>query len=301
MENIGGSSSGAGYAVYGGGWGRGFGNPSMGGRFSGRGFGFGGSHNLTGGPNLMYTYEVKPLTQNLQPSPSLGDVGEEIHVGSKIKGEILNSKKRIEGHVLHIEKDKDSDVKWYIVLDPDDGKRKKVDPTSSYLVDPNEENEPFAMIDAVGKVGEGFYPSLKESKSVSVLDEIREFDEEIREKRGYISNQLFDYLNIWLDNLRASNDPNYEMALKWFDKKNDEYSDNIHTYSPIIMAMDEFEAEFNKIENTMIESEVYKLYQEVENWFKSIDKNNPEYEMAKQWIYEKFPDLFNKRIRLNKS
>jgi hypothetical protein len=53
-ENIGGAG-GAGYAVYGGGWGRSFGNPSMGGRFGGRGFGFGGSQNLTGGPNLMYT------------------------------------------------------------------------------------------------------------------------------------------------------------------------------------------------------------------------------------------------------
>ena len=133
------SIGGAGFAVYGGGWGgRGFGNPSIsvGGRNFGRGFGFGSSQNLGGGPNLMYTYSIKPLNQYLQQPMTPQDDEQYIHVGSKIKGFTLNSNKEIEGQIIYIEKNSEGDIKWYIVLDKK-GKKQKVNPTTSYLIEPD--------------------------------------------------------------------------------------------------------------------------------------------------------------------
>lgn len=145
-------SMGAGYSVYGGA--AGFGNPSMRG-FSGRGVGFGGSHNLTGGPNLMYTYSVKPLNQVLQQKPSPVDDDQYIHVGSKIKGYILNTNKKIEGQILHIEEDEDNNIKHYIVLDKE-GRKRMVDPTTAYLIKPDE------LVDPTNEIKESnmknFYP-----------------------------------------------------------------------------------------------------------------------------------------------
>jgi hypothetical protein len=162
-ENIGGAG-GAGYAVYGGGWGRSFGNPSMGGRFGGRGFGFGNSMNLSGGPNLMYTYDVKPLNQTLQPPPTTQDDEELIHTGSKIRGHVLNTGEDIEGSIIHIEEDEDNNIKWYMVLD-DEGIKRKVDPTSAYIVKSEEFIDPFIM-DLVGdadtRPDESFYPNLED-------------------------------------------------------------------------------------------------------------------------------------------
>jgi hypothetical protein len=131
-ESIGG---GAGYAVYGGG--RTFGNPSSGGKFYGRGFGF-GSGNTTGGPNIMYTYEVKPLTQNLQQLPTPQDNEEYIHVGSMIKGNPFNSKKEIEGKIISIEKDNDNNIKSYIVIDSKTGQKMDINPTSVYIIKYND-------------------------------------------------------------------------------------------------------------------------------------------------------------------
>jgi len=171
-ENIGGGG-GAGYAVYGGGWGRSFGNPSLGSRFNGRGFGFGGSANLSGGPNLMYTYSVKPLNQELQPRPTPQDNEETIHTGSKIKGKVLNTNKDIEGQIIHIEEDHDNNIKYYLVLDPEDGIEKKVDPTSVYLVKPEEWVNPFTEDQPVEEnpkenyQPKGFYPLLTEKLSPS--------------------------------------------------------------------------------------------------------------------------------------
>lgn len=192
-ENIGGAG-GAGYAVYGGGWGRSFGNPSMGGRFGGRGFGFGGSQNLNGGPNLMYTYSVQPLTQNLQQPASYQDDEQMIHTGSKIKGHVLNTDKKIEGQIIHVEEDEDNNIKWYVVLD-EEGIQRKVDPTTAYISDPEEFIDPF-MMDLVGdehtKPNESFYPNL--------IDELNEgqtyieFDIDPRELKN-IDPELFGTLS----------------------------------------------------------------------------------------------------------
>ena len=54
--------------------------------------GFGGASNL-GGPNMMYTYEIKPLNHTLEPKPSPTDQLEQIHIGSKVSGTPIISNK----------------------------------------------------------------------------------------------------------------------------------------------------------------------------------------------------------------
>lgn len=158
-ENIGGAG-GAGYAVWGGGWGRSFGNPSMGGKFTGRGFGFGGSQNLGGGPNLMYTYSVVPLNQKLQtPGTPQGD-DRYIHVGSEVKGKILDKEEEIEGKIISTKEDEDGNILYHIVQDLETAEKHKVDPTSIELIT-HEERPEASMMDYVGAVGESFYPSIK--------------------------------------------------------------------------------------------------------------------------------------------
>lgn len=157
-ENIGGAG-GAGYAVWGGGWGRSFGNPSMGGRFYGRGFGFGQGSSHSGGPNIMYTYDVKPLNQTLQqPGTSQGD-DRYIHVGCEIQGKILNKNKKIKGKIIGIKKDEDHNIQYYIVLDIKTGEKVNIDPTSIELITHAERPDPYIK-DLI--VGENFYPSFSE-------------------------------------------------------------------------------------------------------------------------------------------
>ena len=159
-ENIGGAG-GAGYAVWGGGWGRSFGNPSMGGKFTGRGFGFGGSQNLGGGPNLMYTYSVVPLNQKLQtPGTPQGDE-RYIHVGSEIEGKALNGDQDVHGKILAIEEDEEGNILHYVVQDFDTAEKFEVDPTSVQLV-VHEERPEASMMDYVGAVGEKFYPRFND-------------------------------------------------------------------------------------------------------------------------------------------
>jgi len=156
-------SAGAGYAVYGGG--RTFGNPSSGGKFYGRGFGF-GSGNTTGGPNLMYTYEVKPLTQNLQQLPTPQNNEEYIHVGSIIKGIPFNSKKEIEGKIISIEKDNDNNIKSYTIIDSKKGKKIKVNPTSVYVIKYDE-----LLSNPIEENYKNFYPNINEISKSDNKDE----------------------------------------------------------------------------------------------------------------------------------
>ena len=148
-ENFGG----AGYAVYGGGGRGGYGNTY------GRGSGFGqGSNN--GGPNLMYTYDIKPLNQLLQqPGTPQGD-DRYLHVGSEIAGKVLGKNKDVEGKVISIETDEEGNVLHYIIIEPDTAQKLKIDPTSVTLIT-HEELPNGAMMDFVGAVGEQFYPSFK--------------------------------------------------------------------------------------------------------------------------------------------
>lgn len=145
---------GSGYAVWGGGSRGGFGNPSHGGIAGGRGFGFGSANN-SGGPNMMYTYSIVPLNKTLEPPASdVMDVPV-IHTGSVIKGTVLGGKdEHVIGQVLRTEKDEEGNIKYYLVLDPETSTKKKLDPTSSYIWEPEPEgNTPvgYEFIDPRGE------------------------------------------------------------------------------------------------------------------------------------------------------
>lgn len=142
--------SGAGYAVWGGGSRGGFGNPSTStGRFYGRGFGFGSQN--SGGPNLMYTYDIKPLNRTLEPPVSDQIDHQDIHVGSVIKGKVLGRDKHIIGQVLRVEEDHEGNIKWYLVLDPETSTKMKLDPTSSYIWEP----QPEGGMDSLSGIKQG--------------------------------------------------------------------------------------------------------------------------------------------------
>lgn len=97
--------------------------------------GFGGANNL-GGPNMMYTYEIKPLTRNLQPKPNSVSVEQKIHVGNYIEGKELNKRDDIihRGSVLRVDKTPRGDIKFYIILCDEYRIRMKIDPTTAKLV-----------------------------------------------------------------------------------------------------------------------------------------------------------------------
>ena len=159
LKESAGGAGGAGYAVYGGGWGRTFGNPSMGGRFYGRGFGFGNRGGSTSGPNLMYTYSIKPLDPILQqPGTPQGDE-RYVHVGSEVTGSELNGKRDVEGKILSIKEDEDGNILHYVVQDFETAEKVNVDPTSITLIT-HEEMPGGSMMDYVGTVGEEYYPSF---------------------------------------------------------------------------------------------------------------------------------------------
>jgi len=148
-----GGAGGAGYAVYGGGGG--FGNPSLGGRFYGRGFGFGNRGSSTG-PNLMYTYSIKPLDPILQqPATPQGD-GRYIHVGNHVTGKELNGEKEVDGKIITIKEDGEGNILYYLVQDFDTAVKFKVDPTSATLI--SQEDRPHSIADFMGE--EEYYPRL---------------------------------------------------------------------------------------------------------------------------------------------
>ena len=143
------SIGGAGYSM-GSGIGRSFGNPSMRGGAGGRGIGYGGSSNLSGGPNIMYTYSVKGLDDTLQQPITTSDEELPIHNGDSINGVELGTKKKVSGKVMGVEKDSDNNIKWYTVLG-ENGVKVKVDPTTI-------ERTPQEI--TVG-IEESFYPTLE--------------------------------------------------------------------------------------------------------------------------------------------
>jgi hypothetical protein len=151
-------AGGAGYSVWGGGGGGNFGNPTSGGKFYGRGFGFGQSSSNKGGPNIMYTYDIKPLNQLLQQMPTPQEGEKYLHVGCMIKGKILGKKGDIEGKILSIDQDADGNIRAYIVADPKTTKKVRVDPTSAEVV----EYDPTPGMAMRDVVGESYYPKLKD-------------------------------------------------------------------------------------------------------------------------------------------
>jgi len=156
-EYSGTGAGGAGYAVWGGVRG-GFGNPKLG----------GGGSNLGGGPNVMYTYDVKPLNQLFQQPPTPQGDERYIHVGSEIEGKVLGKDEKVKGKIISSKSDEDGDLLYHIVQVFDTAEKVKVDPTSAVLIT-HEERPDFRMRDFVGGVHEDFYPSfndyLNESKN----------------------------------------------------------------------------------------------------------------------------------------
>jgi hypothetical protein len=140
-----GMAGGAGYAIWGGGGGY-YGNP-------GRGIGFGQSSNK-GGPNLMYTYDIKPLDQKLQQPPTPQDGTEPIYIGCKIRGKILGKNKWIKGNIADIKRDDEGNLLAYIIKDQSTAKNIKIDPTSAEILKdemdggifPNKPGEPTPLL-----------------------------------------------------------------------------------------------------------------------------------------------------------
>ena len=147
---------GAGYAVWGGGWGRNFGNPSQGRSFGGRGFGFGQSSSSGGGPNIMYTYSIKPLNQILEPDPTYADVIDKIYPGVVIKAKLFNKDKYIIGQVQSVQEDGDGNISSYTIMDPDRAQPVKVDPTSAFVWNPEPEGIDYVTHDLPGVKNESY-------------------------------------------------------------------------------------------------------------------------------------------------
>lgn len=101
--------------------------------------GFGGANNL-GGPNMMYTYEIKPLNHTLEPRPSNSmDQIEKMHIGSKVTGKPIRANniqydKKITGTLQSIQKAEDGSIKYYVVLDEATATLVRIDPTTVKLI-----------------------------------------------------------------------------------------------------------------------------------------------------------------------
>jgi hypothetical protein len=143
--------------------------------------GFGGASNL-GGPNMMYTYEIKALNRSLQPLILNIPEIETIKIGNDIKGFELNKKdgKLHVGILLRIEKSKNGSLKYYVILNPENNQEMKIDPTTALLVSKIDGKDPMAnkkererdksKVDSPdwgelsGIYNESFYPQLHEAK-----------------------------------------------------------------------------------------------------------------------------------------
>ena len=102
--------------------------------------GFGGAYNA-GGPNSMYTYEVKPLNHSLeQPPTSKIDQIYSIKIGSRIAGSPVLSnaypdgKKRVKGIVQQIVQTDNGAIKYYVIQDEATQTPIKVDPLTVSLI-----------------------------------------------------------------------------------------------------------------------------------------------------------------------
>jgi hypothetical protein len=163
---------GAGFSYTGG---RGF-SGGMGGTSRG---GFGGANNL-GGPNMMYTYEIKPLNHILEPkSTATTFPTEEIQIGSVITGEQVISnanpeKKKVKGVVQKIVIADNGALKYYLIQDEVTQKYIKVNPLTVTLIIPEPIQYYFDASDTLpSKRKKNNKITVKESKIVrESIDEI---------------------------------------------------------------------------------------------------------------------------------
>ena len=88
---------------------------------------------------MMYTYDIKPLNRSLEPASSVDDDIRVIHIGSVIKGKVLGKDKHVIGQVQRSVEDHDNNIKYYVVMDPETSTMVKVDPTSAFVWEPEDE------------------------------------------------------------------------------------------------------------------------------------------------------------------
>jgi len=126
--------------------------------------GFGGASNL-GGPNMMYTYEIKPLNRTLQPKENNTDEIEEIRVGNTIKGRELNKRdgKIYKGKLMQIIKTNNGAIKYYVILDEDTATKKKLDPTAATLVTSLYQVNPLDFLPDIEEIDEKIPQLVAES------------------------------------------------------------------------------------------------------------------------------------------
>jgi hypothetical protein len=135
---------------------------------SGRGGGFGGASNL-GGPNMMYTYEIKPLNTLLtQKQPKTADV-EPIHIGHTIRGKKLNKEdgKYYSGHLMNIVKTDNGALKYYVILNAKTGTKIKINPTTATIVSNTPLMNDLNLKDVYGDEPTEQKPKLKEGHLVA--------------------------------------------------------------------------------------------------------------------------------------
>lgn len=157
--------------------------------------GFGGAANL-GGPNMMYTYEIKPLNRTLQPEASDLEEDEKISIGNDISGLELNKKddKLHVGSVQDIIKSENGSLKYYIIIDPDTAQLMKIDPTTALLV---------SKLDGVDPLGVRLSKEEEElmnpgEKVVNNMNANENYNEEYRAKTvnevfGFKKQQTYEY------------------------------------------------------------------------------------------------------------
>lgn len=100
--------------------------------------GFGGASNL-GGPNLSYSYEIKPLNHTLEPRPSNTYNVPQIQIGSKVSGNTVWSNaypdgKKVTGIVRKIALSNGGAVKYYVIQDEENQTYVKIDPLTAKLI-----------------------------------------------------------------------------------------------------------------------------------------------------------------------
>ena len=141
--------------------------------------GFGGANNL-GGPNMMYTYEIKPLNHTLEQLPTLTpDQTQQVQIGSVVKANAVRSNatpeiKEIKGIVRKIIITNSGAIKYYVVQDEATQNMVKVDPLTVTLVIPEPVNYFFDATDNVpSKRKERIKAAMKENPKI-VAESIEE-------------------------------------------------------------------------------------------------------------------------------
>lgn len=137
----------------------------------GRGMGFGGSSNV-GGPNLMYTYSIVPLSHVLEPKTDTKEEFETVHIGDEISGKRINKQepnKKYTGTLLSIYKSPETnEILYYLILDQKTNTKIKIDPNTVEILNPNQTANPGEL---TGDYIEGEYiknESLKYTRAIKV-------------------------------------------------------------------------------------------------------------------------------------